>query len=125
MMVDFLKYRYIFYALSIGFLVVGGIAYFTKGFQYSVDFVGGSEVRVSFKQPMETADLRKTLSQAGYQDAVIQSIGRTGGSFIIQVKESQENIGEKIFICDEVSLYLRKNIVCHPLRCYIAPTNYE
>lgn len=96
-MIDFLKYRYIFYALSISFLVAGGIAYFTKGFQYYVDFAGGSEIRVSFSQPLETADLRKTLSQAGYKDAVIQSIGRTGNSFLVQVKESQENIGEKIF----------------------------
>lgn len=96
-MIDFLKYRYVFYALSIGFLVVGGIAYITKGFQYYVDFAGGSEIHVAFQQPLETSELRKTLSEAGYKDAVLQSIGREGNEFIIQVKESQENIGEKIF----------------------------
>jgi preprotein translocase subunit SecF len=97
-MINFLKYRYIFYVLSIGFLVIGGITYLTKGFQYYVDFAGGSEVRISFKQPLDISDLRKNLGKMGYKDAILQSIGRTNQSFIIQVKiDSEKNIGEKIY----------------------------
>lgn len=101
-MINFLKYRYIFYTLSLALLVTGGIAYFTKGFQYYVDFAGGSEIRLSFEKPLKIDDLRNNLVKMGYKDAVIQSIGRTDQSFIIQVKASEtdkgeENISEKIY----------------------------
>ena len=97
-MINFLKYRYIFYTLSIVFLIVGGITYLTKGFQYNVDFAGGSKVRIYFEQPLDISDLRKNLGEMGYKDAVIQSIGRTNQSFIIQVKtDSEKNIGEQIY----------------------------
>lgn len=94
-MIDFLKYRYICYAISFGILVVGGVAYFTKGFQYYVDFAGGSEIRVSFKTPVPIGDLRKKLAEAGYKDAVIQSIGTN--DMRIQIQGTEENLGEAIF----------------------------
>jgi preprotein translocase subunit SecF len=96
-MIKFLKYRYIFYALSLCILVAGTMGFFAKGFEYHVDFAGGSEIRISFEKPVAIADLRKTLAEVGHKGAVIQSIGNTGNSFIIQVKGSQENIGETIF----------------------------
>lgn len=96
-MVNFLKYRFMFYALSAAFLVVGGIAYLTKGFQYHVDFAGGAEVQIAFPAPVEIGTLRKTLADVGFKDAIIQELGRTKQSFIIQVKESEENIGERVY----------------------------
>jgi len=95
-MIDFLKYRYICYALSLAALIVGGVAYFTKGFQYYVDFVGGCEVQLTFQKQIKIGTLRKTLAEMGHKDAVIQSIGRTNRSFIIQIQGSQENVGEII-----------------------------
>jgi len=96
-MINFLKYRSVCFVLSFAVLVFGGVMYFTKGFQYYVDFAGGSEIRISFEKPIEISALRKKLAKEGYKDAVIQSIGRTGESFIIQVKESEGNVGEAIF----------------------------
>lgn len=96
-MINFLKYRYMFYVLSATLLITGGVAYLTKGFQYHVDFAGGAEIRISFKSPVKISGLRKALAESGYKDAVIQSIGKTDQSFIIQVKDSEENIGENVF----------------------------
>lgn len=96
-MIDFLRYRYFGYAVSLCILLIGGIAFVTKGFRYNVDFAGGSEARIAFKQAVPISELRKTLANAGFKDASIQTIGNTGKSFIIQVKESNENIGKKIF----------------------------
>jgi preprotein translocase subunit SecF len=96
-MIDFLKYRYFFYALSFGLLAVGGVAFFAKGFNYSVDFTGGSELRLSFEKQIEIGALRNALASKGWKDATIQSIGATGKSFLVQVGSSdKENIGDKI-----------------------------
>jgi len=96
-MIDFLKYRYICYVVSASILIFGGITYFTKGFEYYVDFAGGSEVRIAFQKPIEIGTLRKTLAKEGFKGAVIQSIGSTGQEFIIQIKEAEGNVGEALY----------------------------
>lgn len=96
-MIDFLKYRYICYAVSATFLFMGAFAYFAKGFNYNVDFTGGSELRISFTKPVEIGSLRKTLSDKGWKDAVIQSVGSDNKAFLIQVGGAKGNVGEKIF----------------------------
>lgn len=87
--------------LSLGLLFVGGVAYFTKGFRYYVDFAGGAEIRLSFDKMVKIEDLRKSLAEMGHKDAVIQSIGRTDQSFIIQIQGEGENLGQKVY--DEIA----------------------
>lgn len=83
---DFLKYRYVWLAVSVIYLVIGLAAYFIKGgFNYHIDFTGGAELRVSFEKELDTADLRSVLSSRGWKDAVIQNVGSTNREFIIRV----------------------------------------
>lgn len=95
-MIDFLKYRYICYLFSIGFLVLGTVAYFTKGFQYYVDFAGGSELRISFKESVKIDDLRKSLAEKGWKESIIQNLGTTEKSFLIQIG-GEENAGKQLY----------------------------
>lgn len=97
-MIDFLKYKYICYALSFALLAVGGVAYVTKGFQYYVDFAGGSELRVSFQKPVKIGEIRKVLGGIDLKDAVIQSLGTEEKIFLIQIgKTTEENVGQIAF----------------------------
>ncbi len=84
--IDFLKYRYIWLAISIGYLLVGLGAYFVKGgFKYSIDFTGGAEIRLSFEKQLDTGSLRSVMSAKGFKDAIIQSVGNTNRDFLIRV----------------------------------------
>ena len=99
-MIDFLKYRHVCLAISTVFLITGITAYFIKGgFNYHIDFAGGTELRVSFAQSLPTARLRSALNKKGWKDPVIQSIGTDKKSFLIRVADVQENI-EKRFVVD-------------------------
>jgi len=83
---DFLKYRYVWLAVSVIYLVIGLAAYFIRGgFNYHIDFTGGAELRVSFEKEMDTAQLRSTLSSKGWKDAVIQNVGTTNREFLVRV----------------------------------------
>ena len=93
-MINFLKYRRICFMFSAIMLTVGLVAYFTKGFKYSVDFAGGSELHVSFQKPLPIDDVRKALADIGQKNATIQSIGRDDKEFLIQVLGSKENLGD-------------------------------
>jgi len=54
--------------LSIGAMTV-------RGLNYGLDFTGGLLVGAKYEQPVETGEVRAALDQAGYPNAVVQSIG--------------------------------------------------
>jgi preprotein translocase subunit SecF len=57
-------------------LVIGTIVlYFTKGVNYGVDFRGGVEVQVKFKNTVTLSDLRSVLDQKQVAMSQLQSIG--------------------------------------------------
>lgn len=96
-MIDFLKYRYVCMASSIALLVVGIAAYAIKGgFQYHIDFVGGTELRITFDKQLPISQLRSALSEKGWQDPVIQSVGINEQDFLVRVASmSGEGVEEK------------------------------
>ncbi|MCF7800009.1 protein translocase subunit SecF [Candidatus Babeliales bacterium] len=94
--IDFLKYRYMCFAVSALLLVFGLILYFAKGgFKYSIDFVGGAEIRASFQEPIKANDLRSALSKKGWQDYNLQSVGNTDKEYFIRVSGQIKNLEEK------------------------------
>jgi preprotein translocase subunit SecF len=94
---DFLKYRYAWLAVSIAYVVIGVAIYFVKGgFSYHVDFTGGAEVRVSFEQSLDIGKLRGIMTDRGWKDASIQSVGSTNKNFIIRVGSLESDSEDKI-----------------------------
>lgn len=92
-MIDFLKYRYLCAGFSVLFLVAGIAAYVHRGgFNYHIDFVGGTEMQVSFEKPMGTASLRNALSEHGWEDPVIQTVGTNGTQFLIRTKQEGKTL---------------------------------
>ena len=94
---DFLKYRTACLVFSIAALVVGVVYYtFIGGFKYHIDFTGGVEMRVSFAKPMDAAALRTAMSNDGWKDAVIQSIGVSNRNFWITVSSQERDTEAQI-----------------------------
>lgn len=80
-----------FMAISIG-LVVGAVALIgIKGFNYGIDFVGGTEVQVMFNGEMKPETLRGFLTGLGYPNAVVQKLGEeeTEPEFLIRLESLQ------------------------------------
>jgi len=91
--INFLRYRSICAIFSVLFLGAGVAAYvYRGGFNYHIDFVGGTELQVSFEKALGAGDLRKALSEDGWQDPVIQTIGSTSKQFLIRVKQSDKSL---------------------------------
>ncbi len=75
--IDFLKYRKLTALVSV-VLIVGSIFFLvTRGLNFSLDFTGGTVVEVSYPESVQVAQVRETLAQAGFQDAVVQHYGST------------------------------------------------
>jgi SecD/SecF fusion protein len=73
--IDFMRKRYLWFAISGAILVLGTGALAFKGLNLGIDFKGGTQL--SFKTPAAhtTGDVRQIMGEEGYNDAVIQGRG--------------------------------------------------
>ncbi|MDR0967146.1 MAG: protein translocase subunit SecF [Myxococcales bacterium] len=84
--IDFIGHRKFFMSLSgiLCALVLLGIAIF--GFNWGVDFAGGSEIEVRFEAPVDVAQVRKVMESAGFDDVTVQELGASEqNSFLIRI----------------------------------------
>jgi len=93
--IPFVPKRRLFFALS-GLMMLASIAVILirGGFNYGVDFTGGSMIQVHFAQPVSTDAVRGALEKFGAGDAGLQRDDR--GDFLIRVK-SREFPGKETF----------------------------
>lgn len=76
--------------LSVALVLVGVAAYVIKGgFRYSVDFTGGTEVRIRFEKPENVANIKKAVHDE-WQGTVYNIVGIN--EIIVRVQESINNV---------------------------------
>lgn len=73
--IDFLRFGFIAFAISM-LLVVGSIVViFVKGFNLGQDFTGGTTIEITLSKAVEIDDIRASLKQVGYGEPVVQNYG--------------------------------------------------
>jgi preprotein translocase subunit SecF len=105
--IDLIGYRKYAYALSGTMILISLVSiFFIKGLNYGIDFSGGLEIQVAFKDHVKTEDVRNAMKQAGFADANIQSV--TGGGaneFIIRMQKISEDPRQSITTVAENALF--------------------
>lgn len=71
---DFLGKTSLWFALSALFIVLSIVGILFQGFNYSIDFKGGSASDVRFKNAVKVEEVRSALISSGYKDSKIQPI---------------------------------------------------
>jgi preprotein translocase subunit SecF len=76
--INFMRYRklclILFLFLALGF----GVAYwFKKGFNYSVDFTGGTQLQLKFEKPVSGEKIKNLLNDAGWKGVDIRVFSPT------------------------------------------------
>jgi len=70
---DFLGKSKFVVIISTVFIIVGIIFFFTRGFNFGIDFRGGNLMEVKFQKSISISDLRGTMEEIGYGKAILQS----------------------------------------------------
>jgi preprotein translocase subunit SecF len=65
--------------------ILGAFQIFFSGFDYSIDFVGGTEIQLRFGEKIEASELRNVVSDLGFDNASVQSFGENN-EFLIRVE---------------------------------------
>ena len=87
---NFMGKRFLAFALSGLIIVAGAIVFKAKGFNFGIDFTGGTLIEVSFKDYTHEKNLRKALKRIGLGESEIQRVGKKENKFFIKTIKSIE-----------------------------------
>jgi preprotein translocase subunit SecF len=94
--IDFLGKRYIAFALSGIFILVGilAIIQIVRGqANLGIDFAGGTALQLKFEKPVALHDIRLALESGGLKDFDLQDLP-TVNKILIRMKKSEEDLGQ-------------------------------
>jgi SecD/SecF fusion protein len=76
MQIDFMRRRYLWFAISGTVVAIGLIALGARGLNLGIDFRGGTQITFKTPTPVALKDVRAQADKVGQADAVIQGRGR-------------------------------------------------
>ncbi len=95
--VDFLGKRKIFYLVSAGMFLAGLISVIIRGFQFGIDFKGGTEIGLEFNKPIDIAKLRDISSSLGLGNMEVKTFGGERGVLLrTEIQELPRNLFPKV-----------------------------
>lgn len=72
---DFMRWDNVAFTISALLLIASVAIIGMKGFNWGLDFTGGTVIEVNFSQPADLDKIRDTVAQAGFKDPLIQNFG--------------------------------------------------
>lgn len=84
---DVIKHHRWWFTLSSLLVIASLVSIFVRGFNFGIDYTGGTIVEVVFNQPVQVAQVREDLKQFNSENAIIQLSG-----------ESNETSGKDVII---------------------------
>ncbi|MES0340826.1 MAG: protein translocase subunit SecF [Candidatus Humimicrobiaceae bacterium] len=92
---DFIGKRKIWFTISLIVVLIGVAGYFIQGgFNFGIDFLGGSLIEVEFDGSTDVGQIRDVLEDTGYGSSIIQQTD--DNKYIIRIKA--EEIGKSLEI---------------------------
>jgi preprotein translocase subunit SecF len=73
--IDFMRWDYLAFCISGLLIIVSLILIGVKGFNWGLDFTGGTVIELNLERPANLDDMRQTLKTAGYAEPVVQNFG--------------------------------------------------
>lgn len=98
----FMRYRRLWLAISLAMLVLGWLAYAVRGgLNLGIDFAGGTQLTLRFREAPDLDRLRQALAAAGIPQTQLQSFGRPENHEILlktplQDSDDEEQIRQRI-----------------------------
>lgn len=99
---DFLRLRWasLVVAALLMFVAIGAMV--GKGFNFALDFTGGTVTELKFERPVDVDDVRARLAAAGYEGAQVQTFG-SGNDLLIRLQPKEgEGAGQVAQTADAV-----------------------
>src|SRR5690625_5194652 len=89
--IDFMRMRWVtmILGLVVGIGAIGAIA--VQGFNFALDFTGGTSVTLRFEQPPDVDEVRERLASGGHDNAQVQTFG-SGADLLVRLRAEEEQL---------------------------------
>tara|TARA_R110002111_G_scaffold136628_2_gene202428 strand:+ start:1541 stop:2491 length:951 start_codon:yes stop_codon:yes gene_type:complete len=91
---NFMSKRKIAAVFSILLLLASIFSLMTQGLNFGIDFTGGTMIEIAYQEEAKLEDIRTTLGQNGYGDAIVQNFGSIHDVLIRLPVLENENMAE-------------------------------
>lgn len=92
---DFMRLRAYSLGVALLLLVIAVVAMGTRGFNFALDFTGGTVAELRFEQPLDVDVARSKLDEAGYDSAQVQTFGAANDILIrLQPVDGQQSAAQ-------------------------------
>jgi preprotein translocase subunit SecF len=101
---DFLRLRWVALVIAVTLVLtsIGAIAF--KGFNFGIDFTGGTAIELRYAKPVDLDDVRRSLEDAGFASPQVQTFG-TGNDLLIRLQpraDERQGADALAAVADEV-----------------------
>ena len=100
---NFMGLRRIALVFSTVLLLVSAASLFSQGLVLGLDFSGGTQIEVGYEKPVDVADLRDQLNQAGFDDPVVVHFGSESDVLIRMQGKPDQGLAERLYSVLKVS----------------------
>ena len=90
---NFMRLRYISLAIATLIMVVAIGAMVFKGFNFALDFTGGTATELHFEKPADVDGVRQRLTASGFEGAQVQSFG-SSSDLLVRLQTKKANAGK-------------------------------
>lgn len=98
--IDFLGKRRLAMIISLTLILGSFVSIFVRGFNFGLDFTGGTLIEVVYKEPVELGEIRRVLSEADFSEAVVQHFG-TSREVMVRLapraEEDSKGVSTRVF----------------------------
>lgn len=103
--IDYLRWRWWSLAVSWAVIAVGAVLFLVKGFNYGIDFTGGTLIQVQVNEPADIGQMRALLDTARVGSFTLQALGEgqqrdflivLGGFLKAEASGKSENLAQKV-----------------------------
>lgn len=94
--IDFMGFRKIASVLSITLIVISIAMLAVRGLNFGLDFTGGTSVELEYQQAPALEDIRNTLTEAGYEQFVVQNFGADTTVLVRMAEASNDQLAPEV-----------------------------
>jgi len=92
--IDWLGKRKIFYFVSTGLFLIGLLNVIFRGFNFGIDFKGGTEIVLQYDKPVEISQIRNMVENVGLGNLEVKTFGSETG---VLLRTDLQNLPAELF----------------------------
>lgn len=92
---DFMRWDYVAFSISITLLIISVAIMSVRGFNWGLDFTGGTVIEVNLEKTVDLDVMRSSLEKAGFKDPLVQNFG-SSRDVMVRMPPVQDGAGQEL-----------------------------